>query len=305
MNKQNNKKQLDELISHAVGRENLKFDFGKWKEQNQKEIQDFQVEIKQPDINNPVLTNIWRTIMNNRITKFAAAAVIIIAVMLGINYIGGSPDGVSVALGEVLEKMEKINSYTCEMTSWQVPVQSSSGTESAEKKAVTMQFRYSDEYGFKMEQYTDGQPSLIVCMLRKSNEGIRIWPKEKKYIRVQLTDEERAIMKPQEMDPREWVRLFLAADYKTLGQKVIDGATAEGVEINELGVIRKSSGQSPIKNYAARLWIDINSQLPVQLEEEYTLGSVHTGGSGKHFQWNVVLTPSDLEPDIPEDYTHK
>ena len=41
--------------------------------------------------------NLWRMIMKSRITKLAAAAVIIIAVMLGINYIGGSPDGASVA----------------------------------------------------------------------------------------------------------------------------------------------------------------------------------------------------------------
>jgi outer membrane lipoprotein-sorting protein len=46
------------------------------------------------------------TIMKNRITKLAAAAVIIIAVMLGINYIGGSPDGASVAWADVLENIE-------------------------------------------------------------------------------------------------------------------------------------------------------------------------------------------------------
>ena len=46
------------------------------------------------------------TIMRNRITKIAAAAVIIIAVMLGINYMGGSPDGASVAWGDVLENIE-------------------------------------------------------------------------------------------------------------------------------------------------------------------------------------------------------
>lgn len=301
MNEQNTQKPLDELISRAVGRENLKFDFCKWKTQNQQDIQDFQEQTRHSGINNPVLTNIWRTIMKNRITKFAAAAVIIIALLICINQFGGSVDVSSVALAQVAKNMEAINSYTCRMTSWQRPVEGAEG----ETKEVTMQFCYSDEYGFKMEQYRDGESSLIVCMLRKSNEGMRIWPQEKKYVRAQLTDEERAIMKPQEMDPREWVRMFLAADYKSLGQKIIDGVTVEGVEINELGVIRKSSGQSSIEDYSARLWIDINSQLPVQLEEEYTFGSVRTGGSAEKFQWNAVLTPADLEPDIPEDYTHK
>ena len=85
MKQQNNKKTLGELISRAVGRKNLKFDFGKWKVQHQKEIQDFQVQIKHSGINNPVLNNIWRTIMKSPVTKLAAAAVIIAAVALSIN----------------------------------------------------------------------------------------------------------------------------------------------------------------------------------------------------------------------------
>ena len=52
--------------------------------------------------------NIWRTIMNNRITKFAAAAVIIIAVLIGINQFGGSINITTVALAQVTENMKKM-----------------------------------------------------------------------------------------------------------------------------------------------------------------------------------------------------
>ena len=41
--------------------------------------------------------NIWRIIMKSKITKFAAAAVIIIAILIGINQFGGSIDGSSRA----------------------------------------------------------------------------------------------------------------------------------------------------------------------------------------------------------------
>ncbi len=51
---------------------------------------------------------IWRIIMKSRITKLAAAAVIIIAVMVGIHYFGGSINGASVALGQVMENMKKM-----------------------------------------------------------------------------------------------------------------------------------------------------------------------------------------------------
>ena len=52
--------------------------------------------------------NIGRTIMKSPITKLAAAAVIIIAVLIGINQFGGSIDGASVAWADVAERFESV-----------------------------------------------------------------------------------------------------------------------------------------------------------------------------------------------------
>jgi septin family protein len=51
--------------------------------------------------------NIWREIMHSRVTKLSAAAVIIIAVIVGVNHFGGSIDGASVAWAELVEKIEQ------------------------------------------------------------------------------------------------------------------------------------------------------------------------------------------------------
>jgi len=48
------------------------------------------------------------TIMKNRITKLAAAVVIIIAVLIGINHFGGSIDGSSQVFASMLAEMQKI-----------------------------------------------------------------------------------------------------------------------------------------------------------------------------------------------------
>jgi len=85
MSKKENKKSLDELISRAVSRENLKFDFNKWQAKHQNQIQEFQTQVKHPRSKTPVLINIWRIIMKNRLTKLTAAAAIIIAVFLSLN----------------------------------------------------------------------------------------------------------------------------------------------------------------------------------------------------------------------------
>jgi hypothetical protein len=48
------------------------------------------------------------TIMRNKITKLAAAAVIIIVVLIGINHFGGSIDGASVAFAEIKKAVNKM-----------------------------------------------------------------------------------------------------------------------------------------------------------------------------------------------------
>ena len=51
---------------------------------------------------------IWSTITKSRITKFAAAAVIIFAVLVGINQFGGSIDGAAVAFGQMETALQKV-----------------------------------------------------------------------------------------------------------------------------------------------------------------------------------------------------
>jgi hypothetical protein len=50
--------------------------------------------------------NIWRMIMRSRITKFATAAVIIIAILFGLKLIGG-PDMANVAWAELVQRVEQ------------------------------------------------------------------------------------------------------------------------------------------------------------------------------------------------------
>ncbi|GAI78810.1 unnamed protein product, partial [marine sediment metagenome] len=52
--------------------------------------------------------NIWRIIMKSRITVFAAAAVIIIAVLVTINQFGSSLDRASIAFASTLETMKRM-----------------------------------------------------------------------------------------------------------------------------------------------------------------------------------------------------
>jgi hypothetical protein len=82
----------------------------------EKSVEEFETySMESNDHSQTETISIWRIIMKSRITKIAAAAVIIIAVLIGINQLGGSIGGSSVAFGDVLGYIQK-HSYTFDLT---------------------------------------------------------------------------------------------------------------------------------------------------------------------------------------------
>ena len=82
MNPDKNNKNFDELIKGAIGRDGLKFDFNKWKNEHKKEVQIYKSQTTEQKKRLVPIYNIGRIIMKSRIAKFAAAATIIIVVGL-------------------------------------------------------------------------------------------------------------------------------------------------------------------------------------------------------------------------------
>ena len=79
----NNNKKLDELITRAISRDKPQFDFDKWKNEHQKEIQIFKSQITDRQISQSVQPfKIWRMIMKTGVTKLAATVIIAIGVLL-------------------------------------------------------------------------------------------------------------------------------------------------------------------------------------------------------------------------------
>ncbi|MBW8035392.1 MAG: hypothetical protein FVQ79_07125 [Planctomycetes bacterium] len=81
-----------------------------------KAIEEFEIySVESEDQLEAATTSIWRISMKSSITKIAAAAVLIIAVLIGINQFGGSVDVSSVAFGQVLEYFQG-SSYSFDLT---------------------------------------------------------------------------------------------------------------------------------------------------------------------------------------------
>ncbi len=95
------KKPLDDNLDRAYEAFNQKHDH--FRESLMASLPDSVKQHKRAGRINHALAFIGDTIMKSRITKIAAAAVIIIAVLLGIHHFSGSIDGASVAWADVVK----------------------------------------------------------------------------------------------------------------------------------------------------------------------------------------------------------
>ena len=237
--------------------------------------------------------NIWRIIMKSKITKLAAAAVIIGAVILGLNITGG-PDIASVTWAEVIEKVEQIPALSFDMTT------EISYTEN-EKLTLQSENCVAGDYGTKSSIYTNGELFVIKYRLPKKKVAYQIRPKDKTYFRFDLSDEQAA--KGQDPDdPRTWLKMILSGDYTKLGHTKINDIDVEGIESSNPEIV---GGDEVVM----RLWVNVETNLPVRIEVE---GEKMEGGQKRphkfvmeNFQWNVELDEDVFEPNIPPDYKLK
>ncbi len=233
--------------------------------------------------------NIWRIIMKSKISKLAAAAVIIIALFLGLNIFNQSS---GVAWGEVLSNVQKVQTYINRM---KMTVQSSEGTNDAE-----MTFYRSTEYGTRRDSYVKGELLSKLYIPAKGNKGVELIPSAKKYVEAVFTDEQIKEI-AEKNDPRAFVKEFMCCNqYTKIGKKTIDGVEVEGIEVDN-----EKFGKTLFEKGKGRLWVAVDTDLPVLIELEGTSagGSVQISMTIDSFDWNPGLQAEDFEPVIPSDYT--
>ena len=235
------------------------------------------------------MPNVWRIIMKNKITKLSTAAVIIIAALIGINQFGGSIDGASVAWADVLEVMENVPTVIFEVTG---------ATILKDNKTVSGVWKVYDsgEHGNRRDIYVNSELVMQKYAIPNENTAYIIRPKQKTYAIFELSKLETL----SELDlPRDYAKVILSEDYTHLGSSNIDGFDVEGVEVRNSKVLKD------LKNNKgrARLWVDVKTNLPVQIEllEVDDDGTI-TKWVMHDFQWNVEWDSELFTPNIPDDY---
>jgi len=234
---------------------------------------------------------IGRTIMTGSFMKLAVAAAVVLAGLLGWNALNG-PHGSGVAWGAIPDHIKTIDTFMFRLT---IGVRGKDDAKAADQHGGQFTFYLSEQYGFRMD--IGGDSTVVSWYVPPTADTITmVVPADKKWSKSPLPPEQRK-MPEQYDDPAEYIKRFLARHFKALGRSVIAGLEVEGIEVTD-----PPTKEGKLTNGTGRMWVDVQTELPVRIEIEGT-----ADGKTVHwlmeFQWSQAVPASVFEPNIPSDYT--
>jgi outer membrane lipoprotein-sorting protein len=277
-----NKDNIEEILKN-IGGEEIPADVHKIAQETSNNFSSSLQEEKQPKQH-----ILLEYIMRSSISKLTAAAVIIIAVFFGQKLFDNS----GVAWAEVLNNVQKVQSYINRM---KMTVQRSEGSQDVE-----MTFYRSTVYGIRRDAFYNDELISQLYIPAEGNQGVELVPSEKKYVNAVFTDEQIKEI-AEKNDPRAIVKEFMCCNqYTKIGEKTIDGIEVEGIEVDN-----EKFGASLFERGKGRLWVAVDTDLPVLIELEGTSagGTVQISMTIDSFDWSPGLQAEDFQPNIPSDYT--
>ena len=226
-----------------------------------------EMDKSQKEANATRQPDMWRTIMKNPVTKLAAAAAIIIAVLIGLHYLGNPIDITPSAYAEVVGRLQ--NALTMTYTS--------SGTTEV-------------EIAFKKPGYmrTTMPGDYVTVIDWTSGKGLSTLPTRKQFIEMEMSNLPNNPAQHQ-FNVIEKLRTLPERADEELGTITINARTVQGFRVNEDGVINT-------------VWVDTKTRELVRVETEFTnapgMNVVMTD-----FQFDVDLDDSLFSLTPPEGYT--
>jgi len=238
--------------------------------------------------------------MGKPIAKLAVAAVIIVAVVLGLFEFSGSQSTSSVVWADVAQKLGVSSQVTARVQS--------TNNQPGLPQAIEWEGKIymAPQLGYRMETFHGDQPSITTIIRNDQQKVLMLMHGSKEYTLRDLTPEELAELEEKQtacMSPEGIVDQLLSGDYKELGRKTIDGVEAEGVEVKNPSVVKVT----PPEDHLYSLWVSIETGYPVQTETTIKPknGEVRSTQIVNQIEWNAQLDPALFELTIPADYTEQ
>ena len=250
---------------------------------------------------------IWRINMqSSRITK-TVAAVIFIAVIIGLHQFSSSIKGTSIVWADVAKRLEKVSSYKAQANRVLTEV----GQEEPFYQGDVFRY-FSPDHGSIEESYVDGELVMLAYCSISEMSAIMVFPLNKVYCRFDLNEELLSLteyMNPTNTDGI--IKLFGSERCVRLGSRKIDGVTTEGFEVKDV----KLFSQVPRwllrpEDINIRLWVNEETLLPTVIEGEGFVGKCFMTGFKDlkykevmyDIEYDVEIDESIFDPNIPDDY---
>lgn len=241
-----------------------------------------------------VQSDIWRIIMRNRITKYAAVAVIIFAIIIGFVELG-KPIGASATLAVAMDNIKQARTFSC-MEIFEVGYQDG---EKEGKYLLKQKWMFKEPNLERHEELTSPWPRFIgevTIMDYDTRQQLELRPVEKTAILSDMSsdytiDEKTGELKLTQLDTslRDRLLKLSAGSVEDFGMVELDGKSVQMLQSNK-------------NNRVATVWIDPETYYPVQIELKWTDENrspvIYTS-----IQIDAELDDALFSLEVPDGYT--
>jgi len=261
--------------------------------------------------------NLWRFIMESKVTRYSAAAAVTLAVAFVLLGPFGTPGNDGVVLADVQKKVAGIETMVLRGTrTFTYPGEPDRIFEfDGIKYKFDIVKYHSTQYGVVEEGYAEGELIYRATLNIPEKQTLILFPKYKKYLKFASMDAIAKVME-QVSTPNGILNLLFAGDCKELGRDKIDGVEVEAFEFQDTEPFEPIKELLPkaifdIQTFRAKVWIGIKEQLPVRVEGDLAIGKclislfhdlnlheVDTFG-----EYNIELDEDIFDTNPPEGYT--
>lgn len=219
--------------------------------------------------------DIWRMIMNSKMTRLATAAAVIIAALIGVYYFAGPVSVTSTVYAEVAERLQKARTllYTATTTT---PVEG--------MPTMEMEVAFK-EPGYMRMTMAGGYVSVMDCIQGK---GLSIIPERKQFIEMEIPNLPDDSGRRQ-FDTIEKLRSLPDRANEVVGERQVGGRTVQGFRVTEGGMTNT-------------VWIDPKTRELVEIEVEFD-NAPGMSSTMTNFRFDAELSDELFSITPPEGYT--
>jgi outer membrane lipoprotein-sorting protein len=207
--------------------------------------------------------NIWRIIMQSKIFKMTIAAVILLVVILGINYLGTPIDGASTAFAAAMDSIKKARTFSC-IESFEVSY------KDGEKEGT---YLFKQKWMFKepdlerhealTSPWEEFKGEITICDYSK-RQKLDIKPFDKTAMLYDSSHDYNVDNKTGEL---QLTQLDTSLRNHLLELSIGTFSDMGNVELDDKSVLEL---QSEKNGRVTTVWIDPNTNYPVQIEHKWS-----------------------------------